>query len=143
MKHYGHFDKSGKLRCESFRTALLGMKERGVSVVLTVEEFKAKRSNPQNAYYWGVVIDLMRRGLRDLGWEPKMCGADAVHEMFKREFLTVDEHVKDGVFLKRTRSTTELDRVEFSEYLEHCKRFAAEYLGLRIPDPNEQMELAA
>ena len=141
MKHYGYFHKTtGKLQCESFTTALAALKAKGVPVVLQCEEFKEKRSNPQNRYYHGVVVDLVRRGLKDLGWEPKACSAEAVHEMLKREFLTVDEHVKDGVFLKRTRSTTELDTAQFGEYLELCKQWAAENLGVAIPDPGEQQD---
>lgn len=141
MKHYGYFHKTtGKLQCESFTTALAALKAKGVAIVLQCEEFKEKRSNPQNRYYHGVVVDLVRRGLKDLGWEPKACSAEAVHEMLKREFLTVDEHVKDGVFLKRTRSTTELDTAQFGEYLELCKQWAAENLGVAIPDPGEQQD---
>lgn len=141
MKHFGYFHKTtGKLQCESFTTALAALKAKGVAIVLQCEEFKEKRSNPQNRYYHGVVVDLVRRGLKDLGWEPKACSAEAVHEMLKREFLTVDEHVKDGVFLKRTRSTTELDTAQFGEYLELCKQWAAENLGVAIPDPGEQQD---
>lgn len=141
MKHFGYFHKTtGKLQCESFTTALAALKAKGVPVVLQCEEFKPKRSNPQNRFYFGVVVDLVRRGLKDLGWEPKACSAEAVHEMLKREFLTVDEHVKDGVFLKRTRSTTELDTAQFGEYLELCKQWAAENLGVAIPDPGEQQD---
>lgn len=141
MRHYGYFHKTtGKLQCESFTTALAALKAKGVAIVLQCEEFKEKRSNPQNRYYHGVVVDLVRRGLKDLGWEPKACSAEAVHEMLKREFLTVDEHVKDGVFLKRTRSTTELDTAQFGEYLELCKQWAAENLGVAIPDPGEQQD---
>ncbi len=141
MRHFGYFHKTtGKLQCESFTTALAALKAKGVAIVLQCEEFKEKRSNPQNRYYHGVVVDLVRRGLKDLGWEPKACSAEAVHEMLKREFLTVDEHVKDGVFLKRTRSTTELDTAQFGEYLELCKQWAAENLGVAIPDPGEQQD---
>lgn len=143
MRHYAYYDKQGKLQCESFKAAMAALKVKGVPIVLQCEEFKERRSNPQNRFYFGIVVDLVRRGLKDLGWEPKTCSAEAVHEMLKREFLTVDEHVRDGVFLKRTRSTTELDTAEFSQYLEHCKQFAAENLGVLIPDPNEQLELAA
>ena len=142
MKHYGYFHKvTGKLQCESFKADMAALKAKGVSIVLTCEEWKDKRSNPQNRYYHGVVVDLVRRGLKDLGWEPKSCSAEAVHEMLKREFLTVDEHVKDGVFLKRTRSTTELDTAQFGEYLELCKQWAAENLGVSIPDPGEQQDV--
>lgn len=141
MKHYAYYDKQGKLQCESFKADMAALKAKGVSIVLTCEEWKDKRSNPQNRYYHGVVVDLVRRGLKDLGWEPKSCSAEAVHEMLKREFLTVDEHVKDGVFLKRTRSTTELDTAQFGEYLELCKQWAAENLGVSIPDPGEQQDV--
>ncbi len=143
MRHYAYYDKQGKLQCESFKAEMAALKAKSVAIVLQCEEFKEKRSNPQNRFYFGVVVDLVRRGLKDLGWEPKTCSAEAVHEMLKREYLTVDEHVKDGVFLKRTRSTTELDTAEFSQYLEHCKQFAAENLGVLIPDPNEQLTMAA
>lgn len=143
MKHVGYFDKSGKLHCDSFRAALNAMKERDCHVVLTVGEFKSKRTNPQNRYYFGVVVVLIAAALKEAGWEPATCTKEVVHEMLKREFLTVDEHVKDGVFLKRTRSTTELTTEEFSTYIEHCARFAAENLSVTIPAPNEQMEMAA
>lgn len=147
MRHYAYFDKSGKLQCESFRLALAAMKSKGeangkpVDIVITLEELRNKRSSRANRYYWGVVVDLIARGLKDLGWEPSKCRAEEVHEMLKREFLTVDEHVRDGLFLRRTRSTKELDTKEFQEYLEHCCRFSAENLGVVIPPPGEQLEI--
>lgn len=142
MRHYGHFDKFGKLQCESFRRELQGFKERGVHVVLTVEEFREKRSNQANRYYWGICVDLIARGLKDAGWEPRECSAEQVHELLKREFLTEDRHI-NGVIVKRTKSTTELDTQQFGEYIEHCVRFAAENLDVIIPPPGEQLELAA
>lgn len=140
VEHYGYY-KKGRWHMDSFVHALRSLKD--VPVVLTVDEFKEKRGSQANKYYWKVVLGSIGVGLKDAGWEPNKCSKEAVHEMLKREFLTVDEHLKDGVFLKRTRSTTELDSQEFSEYLEHCIRFAAEYLNVQIPPPGEQMEIAA
>ena len=141
MKHYGYFDKLGKLHCESFNMMLAAFKERRVPVVLTVQEFKETRSNQANRYYWGVVVDLISRGLADCGWEPKECAPVAVHEMLRREYLSEEKHVKDGMFVNRVKSTTELDTQEFGAYLEHCIRFAAEFLSLVIPEPGEQASM--
>lgn len=111
-------------------------------MVLTVEEWKDKRSNQANRYYWGVVIELIGQGLKDAGWEPRECIPDAVHETMRMRFLTTEKAIGDEV-MTRIRSTTELDKEEFGAYLEHCIRFAAEYLNVVIPEPGTQLELAA
>lgn len=143
MKHYGYFDKQGKLHAESFKAACEGFRARGASVVFTVEEFKDKRSNQANRYYHGVVVHLIADALKDAGWEPSECTHDAVHEMLKRRFLTVSKRLNEEEYIDRTRSTTELDKEEFSAYIEHCVQFAAEYLSTVIPPPGEQQRFAA
>ncbi len=30
---------------------------------ITIEEYKEKRSNPQNRYYWGVIVDILGKSL--------------------------------------------------------------------------------
>jgi hypothetical protein len=138
-QHYGYY-KDGRWHLDSFKDALRALQSK--PVVLTVHEFVDKRSLQANNYYWKV-MEWMGEGLKDLGWEPKKCSKEAVHKMMAAEFLTIDEHVKDGVFLKRTRSTTELDKQEFAAYLEHVIQYAAENVGIIIPPPGEQMEIAA
>lgn len=143
IRHHGYF-RDGKLHADTFTAALRGLKERGVPVVLTVDEWKDKRSNPQNRYYRGVICELIGDALKDSGWEPKECSNDAVHAMLKLRFLKEDRPIgKDGEFLTVVKSTTELDKEEFGAYIEHCIRFAAEYLNVVIPEPGQQMELAA
>lgn len=143
MKHYGYFDKAGKLHCESFRLAIEELRANRVPVVLTAKEFHPGRSNKANRYYFGVVVDEIGKGLAALGWEPRDCGKEAVHEMMKREFLSVDKHLSNGTFLKATRRTRDLDSQEFAQYVEHCVRWAAEELKIAIPAPGEQMTIAA
>lgn len=142
-KHYGRFVQ-GKLHADTFKAALRALGARGVPVVLTVEEDKGKRSSPQNRYYHGVVVKLIAQGLKDLGWEPVECTPEAVHETLKYRFLQVDKRVGlDGEVITRVKSTTELNTKEFTDYTDHCVRFAAEYLNVVIPEPGQQMELAA
>ncbi len=66
------------------------------------------------------------------------CGyetTEACHEALKAKFL--GEEI-DQYGLKHVKSTTGLDTTEFIEaYTEPIKRWAAEFLGLPIPDPNQ------
>ena len=140
VRYHGVFDAKGKLQASAFANALNAFASRRVPVVLTVEEDKGKRTNPQNKYYWGVVIELIGQGLKDAGWDPRECIPNAVHETMRMRFLTTEKAIGDGV-VTRIRSTTELNIEEFGAYLEHCIRFAAEYLNVVIPEPGEQMEL--
>ena len=140
VKHYGYF-RDGKLHADTFTAALRGLKERSVPVVLTVAEDKGSRSSQANRYYWGVVVELIHAGLKDAGHE---LTREGTHELLKFRFLKEDRPIrKDGEFVTFVKSTTELDKEEFGAYLEHCIRFAAEYLNVVIPEPGEQMELAA
>ena len=137
-EHYGHFDKAGKLHARSFVAELGAMKAKGVPVVLTVEEFRAKRSNPQNRYYWSVVVALIHRALNEGGIEVTREGT---HDLLKFRFLKEDHRVGPEEVITTVRSTTELDKLEFGTYLDECIRFAAEYLNVVIPDAGEQMEM--
>lgn len=107
------------------KNALLPLK--GETIQFTFTKRKKHRSDNQNAYYHGVVI----RTIADYcGYR----GSDeiaGIHEELKRKFLP-----KRGR-LQITRSTASLSTEEFGEYLEDVKRWAAEELGLYIPEPNE------
>lgn len=140
VKYYGRFVQ-GKLHADTFRAALRALGARGVPVVLTVEEDKGSRSSQANRYYWGVVVELIHAGLKDLGHE---VSREGTHELLKFRFLKEDKPIgSDGEFITTVRSTSELDKEEFGAYIEHCVRFASEYLNVVIPEPGTQMEIAA
>ncbi|WP_343302884.1 hypothetical protein AAHN97_15160 [Chitinophaga niabensis] len=95
------------------------------------------RSLSQNAYYWGVVCDMVRDGLIDAGFESIESGEDA-HEVMKGLFLKRDViNYNTGEILTGAVSTTELTTTEFNQYIEKIQQWAAEYLGISIPSPNE------
>ncbi len=142
VKYRGTWDAKGKLQASAFVAALNAFRSRRAAVVFTIEEDRGKRSLPQNNYYW-MCMEIVGNGLADLGWEPKECTKEAAHAMMAQEFLTVDAPGIDGVLLRRVRSTTELDKKEFSTYMEHVIRYAAVNVGVILPAPGEQMELAA
>ena len=138
VQHYASF-KDGKLRCPSFATAVREFAAKGCAVVLTIEEFRDKRSTQSNRYYWGIVVDTIYRALKESGWE---ITKEGTHELLRFRFLKEDKPIgEDGEFVTTVRSTTELDRQEFGDYVEACVRFAAEYLNVVIPAPNEQVAM--
>lgn len=97
-----------------------------------------KRSNPQNRYYWGLVIPLIKKGIEDMGTE---LTAEETHEFLKAKFNyteLVNEETGQTEFIPR--STTALNKLQFSEYVEKIQRFAAEFLNVEVPDPGVQLK---
>ena len=94
----------------------------GKYVEVVVRKERSERSNNQNNYYWGVVLQLLSD---HTGYT-----TDEMHEICKHQFLIVH-----GKF-DYVKSTTKLNTVEFEEYLDKIKNWAA-VLGVNIPNPGE------
>ncbi len=95
----------------------------GKHIDLSVKLPSKNRSNNQNRFYWGVLIDIIGK---ELGYT-----ADETHEALKMKFL-LDRRGK----IPTVRSTAVLTTKEFEDYLEDIKRWAAEFLNVVLPDPN-------
>lgn len=112
----------------------------GKEISITVEKAKKKRSNPQNAFYYGCVIPIMKQALKDAG---HVMTNEAVHDLLKLRFLKetilVDED--SGACIERIKSTTELTTTTFAEYILQIQEFASSYFGVVIPDPNSETTL--
>jgi hypothetical protein len=92
-----------------------------------------QRSNPENRYYWGVVIALLSdlTGFSD----------EEMHEILKKRFLskTVLIHDSNGMICETVeigKSTARLTTIEFEDYLSKIREWAST-LGCDIPIPNE------
>lgn len=92
--------------------------------ILVIEKDHPRRTSPENRYYWGVVLKLIAE---HTGYSTEEC-----HAIFKDKFLSYEK------FHRRfSRSTTKLKTVEFEEYLENIRRFAATDLQVYVPEPNQ------
>lgn len=95
--------------------------------------YKQNRSNNQNAYYWGVIIELLSE---HTGFE-----RDEMHEVLKHKFLryTVWIPKKEGVKEQSiiAKSTTKLTTKQFEEYQGQIRQWASSDLGLFLPEPHE------
>ena len=98
-------------------------------VEVTIKEYKPKRSNQLNQYYWGVVVKL----ISDYTGYNKQ----ETHELIKQTFLKKKTLINDEWF-DTTDSTTKLNNLEMLKLIEEVKLWAAETLSLYIPDPHEK-----
>ena len=96
----------------------------GQRVEVIIRKPKTSRSTLQNSYYWSVVVELLAN---ELGYDK-----DELHEILKYKFLQ-----SNAMGMPYIKSTTKLSTGEFEEYLSKIKRWAAEFLHIVIPDPNE------
>jgi hypothetical protein len=107
------------------------------------------RSFKQNAYYWGVVIPSIQKGIKELGerltlnetenWLIDFLAStdkDFTHTFLKHKFIDnfkVDENT--GEIIEVKQSTRKLNKENFAEYIERIIQFANEVLEIEIPEP--------
>ena len=112
----------------------------GKKVEITIKKARSKRSNQQNRYYHGCVIKIVRQGFKDLGY---IMSPEETHEFLKDKFLDYEIMANsEGVEIGRKfKSTTELTKTEFCEYVDKIAQWSAEILNVVIPEPNTQIQL--
>ncbi len=93
---------------------------------IIIEDSKAKRSNQQNRYYRGIVLPLIAE-------ETGEDDTDALHDFFKEKFLPTKYETVLGEKIKRDKTTTKLNKSEFTEYLLKIERLT----GVELPNPCE------
>lgn len=125
-KIYGRVEK-GKFIADDvrqFRKAFYAFE--GKEIYVTVNKKVNSRSSQQNRYYWGVVINMLAEFT---GYTP-----DEMHDALKMLFLKIpgERGLPD-----RLKSTTELTTVEFENYMEQIRNWAAVELAYYVPLPNE------
>lgn len=105
-------DGKRKLRISSpdwYQTQLNKFKE-GEKVSLYISNRRPKRSEAQNRYYFGVYLPLIAK-------ETGEYNIDRLHNLFKGMFLTTGIVDVLGQKVRMTKSTTELSKNDFSEYI--------------------------
>lgn len=109
----------------------------GKDVRIRIERKRKRRSLSQNAYYFGVVIPMVRQLLLDYGNE---VDDEETHAFLKEHVgkLTTSVVGKSGRRMAITKSSASLTTAEFEEYLLRVRKFAAQE-GVQIPEPNEHL----
>jgi len=133
----GSIDNDGKmLLFDRDSLAKWVLKHPNEIITFTIKLKMKKRTCKQNSYYWGVVVDMIMHALYHTG---NFLTEQETHEFLKSKFNGVKVTLLNGNYVELPASTNELDTKEFQEYIGRIQQFAAEALGIYIPDPNEQI----
>lgn len=107
-------------------------------VLITIKK-RGKRSNAQNSYYHGVVIETLRHRLIELGHR---VDHETCHEWVKSKFNSIPLADADGTLISEIpQSTADLNKAEFSDLIERIRAFAAEHLDIDIPDADKTLSM--
>jgi hypothetical protein len=124
----------GKTTCsQAIGKALKAFEGRWVSIA--IKELKRGRSNSQNAFYHACVVPVIVELLREYGND---ADCDIAHAFCKDMFLPPAgvKKVRVGKVTHESRSSTWLNTIEWEEYIERIRVFAAEN-NYTINYPNE------
>lgn len=145
--YHGHVDANGVLHLPRKQVQKEVATLAGKEVEVTIRRKRKRRSSPQLRYYWGCIVRDITAALRELdpetGWTP-----DGVHEVLKGKFLPLVREWREfvnedtGEAIREPLTTTKLTTTEEELYHDHCRKWAAEFLGVDIALPNEQAEMA-
>lgn len=120
--------KQGNLVLESparFSRFLKGFEGKRVELIL--RRRKRTRTDQQNRYYWGVIIDILGN---EFGYEP-----EEMHSALKLKLLRVDQDQDHPI--ETVKSTASLSTIEFLDYIARIQRWAAQEFNIYLPDPKE------
>jgi hypothetical protein len=124
------------VNASEFRQVLSTLKEG--EYLITIKDSR-KRSLHQNAYYWAVMVPMIRQGLYDAGFDEVRKNDDA-HEIIKHVLLKKQVVSKQtGEFFDIAGSTASLSIPEFNEFIERVCKWSVEYLNVVIPSPYQQI----
>jgi len=129
---YGNV-RDGKINLldrEKFIKAAGGFNDAEIS--LTLKVLGNPRSKPQQRYYMGVVVPIIRGLINESQGEN--FSNEEIHEWLKMRFNAKLIVTHNGHSLTIAQSTSKLNSAEFADYIDAIKRFAFSFFGVKIPD---------
>jgi len=108
-------------------------------IIVTFSKAKKERSNGQNRFYWGVVIPLVQNGLLDCTGELRS-NENIHYKILLPMFAPLNELInKDsGEIISERLTSSEMTTTQFMGYMLEVQKWSAEFLGVDIPNPNEE-----
>ena len=132
--------KNGKLTRN--RNLILDVIEsrEGKTIQLDFSAPTKKKSTPQNNYYWGVVVPIWKKALRESQGE--IFSNEEVNYFLKYNFNGGDiVNEETGESLKVAKSSTSNSTTEQEEFHKRCRDVAFDMFNIIIPLPNEDLKL--
>ena len=105
---------------------LLKKELEGEDVLVRIDKWYKPRSDKQNRYYWGVIVQI----LSDSTGEDDL---DAIHDALKEKFIPKMDVLGEKV----AKSTKIMTTAEMEKYFADIRMWASRDLHTYIPEPNE------
>lgn len=106
---------------------------------LTIEKWFSQRTSPQNRYFHGIVVPLVFDGLVQAGFNEVKDTEDA-KIVLKGLFLK--KKISNGIeTFEMIQDTHKLTTEEMAEFIDEVIMWAAVYLSITIPAPNQQLTI--
>lgn len=113
----------------------------GKEVEIVVKRKRSRRSNPQNRYFHGVAIPIVKQRLLELGFDEAHSN-EWVKDFIKFNCLKVEvTNPGTGEIMETLGKTSGLNKSEFADMVERLERFCAEKLDIQLPMPGEVLTL--
>lgn len=113
---------------------------RGQRVEITIKRKRKTRSQNQNRYYWGVIVEFFREGAL-CEWQ-EVISKDQAHEALKMQCLSKEQVNRNtGEVIRVPMSTRFNNTLDQEEYHERCRAFIQEWFNIEVPLPNTQASL--
>lgn len=108
----------------------------GKDLLITFEKVSKKRSNNQNAYYWGVLIPILQNCFREYWGE--IWSKEKTHDFCKMQFNFIEKvNESTGEIVRVPKSTTENTTTAQEELHSKIRNFIFEWFEVNVPLPNE------
>jgi len=113
------------------QTILAFVRELSGMYRVVIVKYRKRRTDSQNRFYWPAIIAPFGDYLRGQG---SGITDEECHEMLKWKFLreTIIDPGTGEVIGEKTRSTTELNTTEFSEYIDKVSAYLQETFGVTV-----------
>ena len=106
-------------------------------VTIKIERKKKSRSLDQNAFLHGVVIPMAREAFLEVGYRYSI---DETKTDLKRMFAVYEKvNEQTGELREYIKATSEMTTTEMMDFIAQVQQWAAEFAGVVIPDPKEQL----
>jgi len=99
----------------------------GKKYSVSISQKRDVRTLPQNKLYWLWIACIADETGSD---------SQTMHKTFKEHFLGFTEKVILGIMTKELKSTTKLNTLQFTKYMDNIQVLAADY-GIVLPSPED------
>ncbi len=132
--------KNGKLQANITRSILKALEGlEGKRVVITINKVKKTRSNQQNRFYWGCVIEIQQQCFLERWGE--IFSVEQTHDWNKNNIWHTEKVIEETGEVVKIPGTSVVTTVEFEERLEKLRQFFWLNFEWKVPLPNEELTI--